>query len=108
MFQPDDNHNLDSAQDNDSGKNLGKIDANISTENVAVRKQQITNIFIKLIAIGLALGAVLGSGAYYLLHKLGMTKRPDQFKQERIEPKQQLERSIKEIKAIPNIPSHFE
>ncbi|MEM8722011.1 MAG: hypothetical protein AAGE84_22410 [Cyanobacteria bacterium P01_G01_bin.39] len=104
MFQSNDNNNLESPQNNDSAKNFDQIDANISAKNVAVRKQQIANIFVKLIAIGLAVGAVLGSGAYYLLHKFGMTKKPNQFKQERIEPEVQSEKSLPDVQALPIIP----
>ncbi|MEM7590987.1 MAG: hypothetical protein AAF383_05625 [Cyanobacteria bacterium P01_A01_bin.83] len=104
MFPLDDNNNLDSSQNNDSAKNFDQIDTNISAKNVAARKQQIANIFIKLIAIGLAVGAVLGSGAYYLLHKFGMTRKPNQFNQERIKPEVQPENSLPDVQAVPTIP----
>ncbi|PSB07099.1 hypothetical protein C7B62_20920 [Pleurocapsa sp. CCALA 161] len=87
MFQPQDDFNQDqsqNAQNNSSDPNLDNIDANISAESVAVRKKQLESIFIKLIVFGLAVGAVLGIGAYYLLHKFGMTKKPDQLEQEKI------------------------
>ncbi len=80
MFQPEDNSNSD--------QNLANIDANISTKNIAARKKQIESVFIKLIAVGLAFGAVLGIGGVYLLNQLGLTKKPDQIEQERIQQEQ--------------------
>jgi hypothetical protein len=88
MFQSEDDLNQDQSQNagnNASDPNLDNIDANLSTESVAVRKKQLENIFVKLIVFGLALGAVLGIGAYYLLHKFGLTKKPYQLEQEKIE-----------------------
>lgn len=85
MFQQDDNLNVDPSQNNDPQKDLDNIDANVSSENVAARKNNIKKVFIKLIAIGLALGAILGVGAYYLINKLGLNKKPYQIEQERIE-----------------------
>jgi hypothetical protein len=92
MFQSEDDFNQDrsqNAQNNSSDPNvdniLNNIDANLSTESVAVRKKQLEGIFIKLIVFGLALGTVLGISAYYLLHKFGLTKKPDQLEQEKIE-----------------------
>ena len=99
MYQPEDNFNSDRQQDDNSAKNLSNIDANISASNVAARQQQIARVFIKLIAIGLVFGAVLGSGLYYLLHKFGLTTKPYQLQQERIEPeKQQPVQPLPEIK----------
>ncbi|MEL6437995.1 MAG: hypothetical protein AAFQ80_01890 [Cyanobacteria bacterium J06621_8] len=113
MFQSDEEHNLNSASHNDlnngrsrpvTEQDLAKIDANLSAENIAVRKQQIARVFIKLIAIGLACGAVLGSGTYYLMHKFGLTTKPNQLKQERIEPqRQQLDQPLEQIKSTPDI-----
>ena len=99
MYQPEDNFNSDRQQDDNSAQNLSNIDANLSAENVAARQQQIAKVFIKLIVIGLVCGAVLGSGLYYLLHKFGLTTKPYQLKQERIEPeKQQPFQPLEEIK----------
>ncbi|MEN9520281.1 MAG: hypothetical protein RLZZ381_2869 [Cyanobacteriota bacterium] len=92
MFQSEDDLNQDQSQgtqNNASDPNLENIDANLSTESVAVRKKQLESIFVKLIVFGLALGTVLGIGAYYLLHKFGLTKKPDQLEQERIEQEEQ-------------------
>jgi hypothetical protein len=92
MFQSEDDLNQDQSQgtQNDtSDPNLEKIDANLSTESVAVRKKQLESIFVKLIVFGLALGTVLGVGAYYLLHKFGLTKKPYQLEQEKIEREEQ-------------------
>lgn len=108
MFQPEDNSNKDPFSQRDSVENLDNIDANISAENIAVRKKQLESILIKLIAFGLALGTVLGIGAYYLLHKLGLTKKPYQIEQEKIEKERQPETPVQKIKAFPHIPEPFE
>lgn len=89
MFRPEDDINRDRFSDPETEKNLDNIDANISAKNVARRKQQLESIFLKLIAFGLACGAVLGVGAYYLINKLGLNKKPYQLEQERIEKEQQ-------------------
>ena len=85
MYQPEDNFDQDLSKN--SNKNTDDIDANLSPKNVAVRKKQLEKIFIKLIAFGLALGAVLGVGTYFLLNKLGLTKKPYQIEQEKQENK---------------------
>ncbi|MGB5634305.1 MAG: hypothetical protein WBM86_16205 [Waterburya sp.] len=108
MFQPEDDSNQDPWQKSESNKNLENIDSHISPESLAVRKKQLESIFIKLIAMGLALGAVLGGGAYYLLHKLGLTKKPYQLEQEKIEPEKQPQTPVPEIKTFPRIPEPFE
>ena len=100
MYESDDNFNLDHSQDPNSDKNLDNIDANLSAKNIATRKKQIESVFIKLIALGLAIGAILGIGTYYLLNKLGLTKKPYQIEQE----KQQPEKPFKEILLVPQIP----
>lgn len=108
MFQPEDDINRDRLSDLAKEKNLDSIDANLSTKNVARRKQQLESIFIKLIAFGLACGAVLGIGTYYLLTKLGLNKKPYQLEQERIEKeKQQVPQQqamFQEIARFPPIP----
>lgn len=78
----------DRSSDLENQRNLDNIDANISEPNVARRKQQLESIFFKLIALGLACGAVLGIGAYYLINKLGLNKKPYELEQERIEQEQ--------------------
>lgn len=108
MFQPEDDSNKNPFDKSDSVKNLDNIDANLSAENVAVRKKQLESIFIKLIAFGLALGTVLGVGAYYLLHKLGLTKKPYQIEQEKIEQERQPKAPVQKIKTFPRIPEPFE
>lgn len=108
MFQPEDNFNRDRSQDVNSEKNLDNIDANLSAKNVAARQKQIEKVFIKLIVMGLAFGAILGLGAYFLLNKLGLTKKPYQIKQERLEQEKQQQTPFKEIRVFPSIPESFE
>jgi hypothetical protein len=91
MFQSEDDFNQDQAQNvsnNPADPNLASIDANLSIESVSLRKKQLESIFFKLIIFGLAFGTVLGIGAYYLLHKFGLTKKPYQLEQEKIEREQ--------------------
>ncbi|MDJ0572757.1 MAG: hypothetical protein QNJ53_27465 [Pleurocapsa sp. MO_192.B19] len=106
MYQPEDNSNFDSSQKLNLEQNLDNIDANLSAKNVAARKKQIESVFMKLIAFGLAVGAILGVGAYYLLNKLGLTKKPYQIEQEKIEREreQQSKEPFKEISVFPEIP----
>ncbi|MEL6496853.1 MAG: hypothetical protein AAFQ41_17300, partial [Cyanobacteria bacterium J06623_7] len=88
MFNSEDDLNRDLAQNsrgNNADPNLERIDAGVSSESVAIRKKQLESIFTKLIIFGLALGTVLGLGAYYLMHRFGLTKKPYQLEQERIE-----------------------
>ncbi|MGL4880626.1 MAG: hypothetical protein ACRC8K_06125 [Waterburya sp.] len=101
MYQPEKNFDIDRAQDNTSEQNLKQIDANLSPENVAVRKKQLEKIFLKLIAIGLAIGAILGVGTYYLLNKLGLNKKPYQIEQEKQQQQQGL---FEEITVFPELP----
>ncbi|MBE9046106.1 hypothetical protein IQ255_17120 [Pleurocapsales cyanobacterium LEGE 10410] len=89
MFPPDDNPNVDPSPNIDSQKDLDNIDANVSARNVAARKNNIERVFVKLIAIGLVVGAILGVGAYYLMNKFGLNKKPYQLEQERIEREQE-------------------
>ena len=103
MFEPpQDNFNRDlegnsrySASDLESEKNLENIDANLSAKNVAIRKKQLEKIFLQLIAFGLAVGLVLGIGAYYLINKLGLNKKPYQLEREKIE-REKRERSTEQ------------
>ena len=92
MFQPEDNLsgdlNPDLNSEKNSEKNLDNVDANVSPKNVAQRKQQLQKMFTKLIIFGLAFGAVLGVGAYFLINKLGLNKKPYQIERERIEQQQ--------------------
>ncbi len=101
MYQPEKNFDIDRAQDNTSEQNLKQIDANLSPENVAIRKKQLEKIFLKLIAIGLAIGAILGVGTYYLLNKLGLNKKPYQIEQEKQQQQQGL---FEEITVFPELP----
>ncbi|HEY9767742.1 MAG TPA: hypothetical protein V6C71_04435 [Coleofasciculaceae cyanobacterium] len=106
MFQPEDNSNPNRPQNSASDQNLDNIDANISTKNVAARKKQIESVFIKLIAVGLTVGTVLGIGGVYLLNKLGLTKKPDQIEQKRIEPEQQKD-PVDQVYLFPSMSKSF-
>jgi len=101
MYQPEDDYNVNSSRNPDSNINREKMDANLSPKNVAVRKKQLEKIFTKLIAIGLSIGAVLGVGTYYLLNKLGLTKKPYQIEQEKL---QREKNNFEQIKSFPDIP----
>lgn len=107
MFQPNDKINPELPDNNDleidKEKNLDKIDRNVSPKNVAQQKKQIEKVFFKLIAFGLIFGAILSVGAYYLLNKLGLTKKPYEIEREKIE--QQRSPSLEEIRTIPQIPN---
>ena len=87
----------------ESEQNLDNIDANLSAKNVAIRKKQLEKIFTKLIVFGLAFGAVLGIGAYYLISKLGLNKKPFQLEQEKIERENQQQAFFSEITVFPTI-----
>lgn len=100
MFQPEDNLSGDLNPNLDSEKNLDNVDANVSSKNVAQRKQQLQKMFTKLIIFGLAFGAVLGVGAYFLINKLGLNKKPYQIEQERIEQQQTF---LNETNSFPRI-----
>ena len=106
MFSPEDNPNSD--RNLDSERNIENIDANLSPESVAFRKKQLEGIFIKLIAFGLAAGAVLGVGAYYVINKLGLNKKPYEIEQEKREQQQQEreqeQASFPEIHSFPRLP----
>ena len=104
MYQPEDDLNPKSPQNLDADKNIEDMDANLSAKNVATRKKQLEKIFVKLIAVGLSLGAILGVGTYYLLNKLGLTKKPYQIEQEKLQ--QQQDDAYEPIKYFPNIPKN--
>lgn len=99
MFQSEDNLKPDLSNNDELENNFDEIDANLSAKNVAARKKQIESVFIKLIAVGLAFGTVLGVGAYYLLNRLGLTKKPYQL-EEKIEQEQQPNNSIEKTKSF--------
>jgi energy-converting hydrogenase Eha subunit F len=101
MYQPEDNFDIARAQNSTSEPNLNQINANLSPENVAVRKKQLEKIFLKLIAIGLAIGAILGIGTYYLLNKLGLNKKPYQIEQKK---QQQQQAPFEQISVFPELP----
>lgn len=111
MFQPDDDLNVNRAKNspkNDSEQNLDNIDANLSPESIAVRKKQLEKIFTKLIIFGLAFGTILGIGAYYLLNRFGLTKKPYQLEQEKIERDKKSSPPVNEIKALPSSNADYE
>jgi len=108
MFEPEDNLNKDFSQNssrNNVDPNLDNIDADVSTESVALRKKQLESIFTKLIVFGLTLGTVLGLTAYYLLNKFGMTKKPYQLEQERIERQEKPDAEVEKINDFPALDS---
>ena len=108
MYQPEDNPNRD--LDLNSENNLDNIDANVSPQNVAKRKQQLENIFVKLIAFGLAAGAIFGVGAYYIINKLELNKKPYEIEQEKREQQREREQEqasfspIGQTNSFPRIP----
>ena len=113
MFESGDNRNNDLNSDRldnlESEKNMDNIDANISPENLAIRKKQLEKILVRLIAFGLACGTVLGIGTYYLLSKLGLNKKPYELEQERMEREKQKRKkqeqiSFQTISTFPHIP----
>ena len=103
MFHPENDPNKDLAQNpsRNSDPNSDDIDANVSSESVAVRKKQLESIFTKLIIFGLTLGTILGLTAYYLLNRFGLTKKPYQLEQERIEREREQDPST-EVEKINN------
>jgi hypothetical protein len=102
MYQPEDNNfDIQRAQNDISEETVNQIDAKLSPENVAIRKKQLEKIFLKLVAIGLAIGAILGVGTYYLFNKLGLNKKPYQIEQEKQQQKQTL---FEEISVFPKLP----
>lgn len=109
MYQPEDVPNRNS--DLESEQNLDNIDANLSSNNVAKRKQQLENIFVKLIAIGLACGAVLGIGTYFVINRLGLNKKPYEIEQEKREQEQQEQERVSfstiNSSNFPRIPEQF-
>ena len=84
MFNSNDKSNID-PENIGSDPKFDHDNANVSSQNVAARKKGIESLFFKLIVTGLAVGAILSVGAYFLLNKLGLTKSPQQLEQERIE-----------------------
>lgn len=104
MFQPDDKINPVPQDTNAKANNsddLNKIDSNVSPKKVAAHKNQIEKIFVKLIIFGLITGAILSVGAYYLLNKFGLTKKPYEIERERIERQSP---SLEEIRTVPDTP----
>ncbi|BAZ44353.1 hypothetical protein NIES4102_13610 [Chondrocystis sp. NIES-4102] len=102
MYQPEDNFDVTRSQDPKPENKLEQIDAKLSPENVAIRKKQLEKIFLKLIALGLAIGAILGVGTYYLFNKLGLNKKPDQIEQEKLEKQAPMEEiSLFSLKSSP-------
>lgn len=103
MYQPENNSNYDSNLE--SEQNRDNIDANLSPKNVAMRKKQLEGIFTKLIIFGLAAGAILGVGAYFVINKLGLNKKPYEIEQEKREQQQkELEEQQTFFQPINNFP----
>lgn len=99
MFHSDDKSNID-PENIGSDPKFDQDNANVSSKNVAARKKNIESVFFKLIVIGLAVGAVLSVGAYFLLNKLGLTTSPEQMEQQRIEQQIDLDGAFK----VPRLP----
>ena len=109
MFQPEDDLNKDLTQNtpnNNSDPNLDNLDTNVSSESIAVRKKQLEGIFTKLIIFGLATGTVLGLIAYYLLNRFGLTKKPYQLEQEKIERDRESPAEVEKINYFPSSDSN--
>ena len=104
MYQPEDDLNFNNPQNIDPNNNKDNLDNDLSAKNVATRKKQLEKIFTKLIIFGLSLGAILGVGTYFLLNKLGLTKKPYQIEQEKLEQQKNDNDSYEQIKHFPTIP----
>ena len=98
---PEQNTNVD--LDAENKNNLENIDRDVSPRKVTAHKNQIEKVFVKLIIFGLVFGAILSVGAYFLLNKLGLTKKPYEIERQRIE--QQSSPSSEEIRTVPQTPS---
>ena len=110
MFEPGDNLDRDFEDSRrrrtsnfDSEQNIENIDSNLSVKNVAIRKKQLEQLFIRLIVFGLAFGTVIGIVTYYLIGKFGLNKKPYQIEQERIEQEKQQQAFFPEIIEFPSI-----
>ncbi len=68
------------------GEDLSPEDSSLNPESIKNRKNQLERLFIKLIAIGLSMGLVLGIGVYIALEKLGLSKKPYDIKREQQQP----------------------
>lgn len=90
-----------------SEQNLDNIDANLSAKNVAIRKKQLEKLFVRLVAFGLAFGAILGIGAYYLINRFGLNKKPYQIEQDKIKQEQQDQATFPKISVFPLIPGSW-
>lgn len=115
MFESGDNSNQSyeansrrSLSNLESEQNLENIDANLSAKNVAIRKKQLEQLFVRLVAFGLAFGAILGVGTYYLINRFGLNKKPYQLELEKIELEKQEQASFPKISAFPYIPKSSE
>ena len=110
MFESEDNSNHNYEANSklprwnlESEQNLEKIDANLSAKNVAIRKRQLEKLFVRLVALGLAFGAILGIGTYYLINRFGLNKKPYQLEQEKIELEKQEQANFPKISVFPLI-----
>jgi uncharacterized membrane protein YciS (DUF1049 family) len=105
MYQPEDDFSLDQSLNNSRDpkleQDLENNDANLSIENIKARKHQLESLFLKLIAFGLILGAILGVGTFFLLNKLGLNKKPYQIEQRKQEQQQPEPSAAKEIYLFP-------
>ena len=70
----------------DNQDSLSPEESSLDPEAIKIRKNQLERLFIKLIAIGLSMGLVLGIGVYIALEKLGLSKKPYEIKREQQQP----------------------
>lgn len=89
MNQPPHNFDFDESS-NGNGFQLSRAETtnqeesqNISPESLLARKKQLKLLLIILIGIGLSVGLLLSVGMVILLDKLGLTKKPHEFQQQK-------------------------
>lgn len=96
MNQPPHNFDFDEST-NGNGSQLPQAETsdhqnneNISAESLQARKKQLKRLLLILIGIGTSVGLILSIGMVILLNKLGLTKKPDELKQQKQQPIEQI------------------
>ena len=96
MFQPpeefDSNLNPFANRTNKAKKsnNLSPEDLeNVSPEDLAYRKQELSKILLWLIGLGLGLGLIVVIIIAIAMNKLGLTKRPNELEPTPVKPRQE-------------------